>query len=260
MKKLILIVSSLLTAFFLYVPNAHAAFTIIATNGIGSVTPTTDVTSSAIDTTGANLYMLALDTTGVDNTTSSYTVTDSAGNTWTAASVADATAFGSRWASIWYVASPLTGSSVTVHVHSVSSNWMGVHFDAVSGADPTHPFDFGVATTINSVGTTCQSNVISPSNSNDLIFGTMSSLNSGPSASIDSGFTALTSPSFMAIGNAYLIQTTPSSVMPTWTIGSADYCVTDFVAFKVPAAPPASGEGNAIFSIWHAIVRGLTII
>ncbi len=187
-------------------------------------------TTSAIDTTGANLIVLVVSYYGT-----APTVSDSKGNTWTAR-----TAYTRSVATVreYYCQGGTVGSGHTFTVSGASS-FSSVGALSFSGADAA-PYDTENGGG-NSGSATTQPGSITPS-VNDCLIVSATGWNSDGSISINASFTGLLQ---LAPGNAqnfgtgiaYLIQTTAAAVNPTITntASSSQYVATTQAAFKAAA-------------------------
>lgn len=189
-----------------------SAFALIAqTSAAGN---TNSVTTSSIDTTGANLIILGVSY----NTGATPTITDSEGNTWTALT---AHALGSNGTSrIYYCYNPTVGSGHTFS-NTGSSNYSVVSAQAFSGALST-PFDQENGST-NPASSTLSPGSVTPSVDNEVVISHFMFSVAG-TASVNGGFSTPTQADFSGGNNyggamAYLVQTTATAANPQWTSG-----------------------------------------
>lgn len=172
--------------------------------GTSGATSAAAATTSAIDTTGANLIVVGA--TG----SSAFTVTDSKGNTWTALTE---TGIGID-SQLYYCLNPTVGSG---HTFTNTASYPTVHVVAVSGAAASSVFD------VESVSSTGSPGSVTPSVNGSLLVTVEVNDSSADFASaISGGFTMLTGQPFTGGQNyggrmAYLIQTTAAAISPTWT-------------------------------------------
>ena len=183
----------------------------LVTTASGQSTNNDDVTSSSVDTTGANLLVLlalAQPVTGV-------TVSDSKSNTWTPLTAQqNGSATGSK---LYYCFAPTVGASHTFTVSATGTfpavlvqAWSGgLAFDAENGANQAS-------------GTTLQTGSVTPAGDNELFVSGCGPGGGGAVVNdIDSGFTEtgdLDENANSAGGAmAYKIQTTGGAENPTWT-------------------------------------------
>ena len=188
-------------------------------------------TSGATDMTGATLLVSSL----------SYVVgtgdgiTDSLGNTWV--KIAEATQV-TRVSSLWYVANPTVGSSMTF---SPTAGFGRAAFAGFSGVATASPLDQTAAGGSTS-GTSLQPGSITPAENDELVVATLAWDNSD-TASVNSSFTisnqgSSANPIGAALG--YLIQTTAAAVNPTWSITNSTNMAAMQASFKA-----AAGGGGA---------------
>lgn len=168
-------------------------------------------TTSAINTTGANLFVVAAvcyNQTPV--------ATDSSSNSWSSAVNTSVT---SEQISILYVYAPTTSTSHTFTQSACTDSHLQVQ--AWSGAIPS-PLDqtnsHVSATSVSSL----QPGSVTPSQSGELIVSALMWANVAGAASIDSGFTISDQgPWQSGVGQggaeAYLVQGIAAAVNPTWT-------------------------------------------
>lgn len=196
-------------------------------------------TSSAIDTTGANLLVAVIANL---QTAATPTPTDVYGNTWTAAPSNYGSVGGHSRIYVFYVASPTVGPGHTFTLpatggaqpEGVFSAWSGasaIPYDSINGAESaTQPIYSGSLT---------------PRQTDCLVITGVSGDAFGITHSVNSDFTVLQSnagASGLAWNGAaaYLIQTTAVADNPQWTATGATYPRAVIVAFRsdISAAPP----------------------
>lgn len=186
----------------------------------------TDVTTSAIDTTGAKFLVIS-----ASYSTAAPTITDSKSNTWTALTAQ--TTVGSGINRLYYVANPTVGTN---HTFTNTGNVPSISVMAFSNVILSSPFDVeggGVGNTVTSKAT----GSITPSLNNELVItGLQIDGSLTTDYVVDSGFTANTYVGgaggiHVGCGMAYKIQTTAAAVNPTWSGTSANFAVT-IASFK----------------------------
>lgn len=188
-------------------------------------------TTSAINTTGADLIVLAL-----SGNPGTGTPTDSQSNTWTGLG-SFASDFNSA-VQIWYCASPFTSAS---HTFTDSDSQSSICAAAFSGSN-TIPIDTSTGThNLPVPNSTCPS--ITPGQNNSLII-TIGGTGWTNTTTIDQGFTVtdfVDLGSVFSIEMAYLIQGTAAAVNPTFSPSSFDGFGQSGLAIAVfkPAAAPA---------------------
>jgi hypothetical protein len=210
-----------LPAFGAYAVVAHTAA--VSSNGGNSVT------TSAINTTGANL-LLACATKFNNNAP---TMSDSKSNTWTALTIRGTAT--SAMSQIYYSVPTSVGSGHTF-TFTDSGTFPSVGIVAVSGATAT-PFDAESGTASSSNGTSVQPGSITPAQANEFLFacGTVGNAYTGPG--VDSSFTVSDSQAYSSgqgLGGIYTyrIETTLTAVNPTISWTTANNTSASMAAFK----------------------------
>jgi hypothetical protein len=198
-------------------------------------------TSSAINTSGANLILIAVSWYTVFGDP---TISDSKGNTWTARTRrADGSEVACR---IYECESPTVGSGHTFTA-SGANTVATIAVLAVSGAK-SGAFDQESGGFPGGNGTSIQIGAFTPSEDNCLVFTTVCTYGDGtPSA--DGGFTshgvATLASTYMGGGLAYLIQTTAASAGPTWSWSTSAPRVMAMAAYKAAAG----GGGGLVIPV-----------
>lgn len=189
-----------------------------------------DLTTSAIDTSGANLLILAFSRyvgSGVE------TVSDSKGNTWVPLTLKSDPG-GEAYVRLYYAASPTVGAGHTFTV--AGSQFDSVAVQAWSGANAA-PLDVQNGAVNTGAATSIAPGSITPTNNNSLIItaGNSTTGSSGTYA-IDSGFTItenqMQGSGHEGLGLAYLKQNTLAAVNPTWSWTGATDCAAVIAVFK----------------------------
>jgi hypothetical protein len=206
-----------------------------------SVALTGTGTTSAINTTNANLLVAAISNGGSPG------ISDSKNNTWTPLTTRTNASFQTR---LYYVLSPIVGTNHTFSITGGSYNSLMVAaFSGISAFDAENGADL-----LGSVSS-FQSGSLTPANNGELIvtsIGTSNEPTSGGFA-IDSSFTVTDSENYdtnsqtnYAGGLAYLIQASKVIVNPTWSWGggNAGGAVAAIAAFTA-ASSGSSVSGNA---------------
>jgi hypothetical protein len=191
-------------------------------------------TTGAINTTGADLIVLAL---AYD---SASTASDSKGNTWTF--VGSYNTGAGQIIALYYCQNPTVGSG---HTFSGSLSYGAVAVSAFSGSTSS-PYDVKNGTAMGSSGTSVATGSITPSQDNELCVAAIALGGSSASASINGSFTIGTSLNATSgvnygVGLAYLVQTTAASANPTWSWTNAATNVAMIASFKSPASAARSG-------------------
>jgi hypothetical protein len=179
---------------------AYAVITNAAAAGSGSA-----ATTGAIDTTGANLIVIAGTSYDVP-----ITAADSKGNTWSVLTEYDSDVR----VRLFYCLDPIVGSGHTFTINS-ASGFPSVAVIALSGAAAASVFD-----QING-SATAQAGSVTPSEDNEILIAAVSFTTSN-TVSIDGSFTITNQSDYagggaIGIGLAYKIQTSAGAENPTWT-------------------------------------------
>ena len=214
------------------------AYNIIAKASAGS-SDTINVDTLAIDTTGADLIVAAISFYG----SVAPTLTDNKGNTFVSLPLYDS---GGTFGSILlYKQSPIVGTSHTFSATVGGATYLSIAVLALSGSIAS-PFDVGNGNDGGGASsTTIQTGSVTPGFSNELV---VAAISGGDSiSSIDSGFTIQENvahlPSFhVAVAIATLIQTSPASTNPTWTLASSTQRSATIASFKSLAVSVNEGR------------------
>ncbi len=201
------------------------AFALIAMTSAGSAN-STSVTTSPINTTGANLIVISV---------SSYSLAtapdflDSKGNTWTALTAKTSSTCRSR---LFYRDIPTTDAAHTFTAQT-GVTYPSIAVAAFSGSLAS-PFDQESGAFNNSSVTSIQPGSITPSQGNCLLIAGITGY--GTSQLINSGFTASTvdvgGSLHFAGGIAYKIKTDSLAENPTWSWTTAAEVATVMASFK----------------------------
>lgn len=212
------------------------AIALVASVSNRALTPGDDITSDAIDTTGANLLVFV-----ANKALTSVTISDSKGNTWTPRTAKTLTGGSTEQTQIHYCAPTSVGSGHTFTVTSdTSGSYSSVTVLAFSGAHAT-PYDTESAGATDVGGTTIQPGSLTPSADGAVIVasavqnGTMTN-----SFTVDGGFTEAADSQYnnFSVGAsvAYLIQTSAAAANPTFTfVDSSSGMAAVMAAFKAAA-------------------------
>jgi len=203
------------------------AFTVIASTSAGSSLGD-DVTTSAIDTTGANLIVLVI--TSIPNWTES--LTDSEGNAWVQAITG--LSRGAAGCGIWYCYNPATSAS---HTFTVDTTGSGPSIAAVAlyGAPEIILDQINIGNSYNPVSP----GSVTPTQNGEILITGFHTSGSAPSLAVGSSFTMLQQVVFsldhnpVAVGT--LQQSTAAPEDPSWswsggTAGDALATMATFVA------------------------------
>jgi hypothetical protein len=211
----------------------------------------TSATTTAIDSTGANLIVIWV---AWYFNLETFTLSDSASNTWTSLTKVS-NSNGGR-GQFFYCYNPTTSATHTVTASSGNNLYFAVCVAAYSGSTAS-PFD--VENGASGTASTLATGNITPGFDNELVVaGGMTGDGGHTIDSINGGFTILDN--VAAVGSATtggaladLIQTTATTAGPTWTFSAAGtYNVAAIASFK--AAAGGGGGGKAI-PIFHRAAR-----
>lgn len=190
------------------------------------------VTSSAIDTSGASLLVLAIN---FIQTSGPGTINDSKGNAWVLATNVSAGS-GQINTSLYYVKNPTVGSGHTF-TGGTTACFCTIFIAAFSGTDTSANVDQSNSATASPV-TTLQTGSVTPTTNNQLLVTSIAGASTSAVYSINSSFTVIDTVSVIAgqaYGGAlaYLVQGTAGAVNPQWSAtGAADTLVTVIDTFK----------------------------
>jgi hypothetical protein len=200
---------------------AWGAYALVANVGAGS-SSTTDVTTGAINTTGANLVVACV----INYEPDSATLADSKSNTWTPRTIQSSAA---TEVQLYYFAGGTVGTNHTFTATCSGTCYPVIVVAAFSGAHAT-PYDQENGANTGS-DTSVQTGSVTPSENNELLFSCLSGNDTG-SLTINSGFTITDDVPYeggqhFTGGGAYLIQGTASAVNPTWSwVNTTDVAVS----------------------------------
>lgn len=196
------------------------------------------VTTDAIDTTGADLIVVAV---GGYNGGGANTLTDSKSNSWTKLTEYVVSTGGQ--VALFYCQAPTVGSGHTFTGAPVFNSYMVVSVSAWSGSVST-PFDAENGASGSTV-TTLQPGAVSPGADNELVITAVVWQFLSSTMSINGGFSISDQVDFnTSFGGAmaYLVQTTAASANPTWTFSVAEFeAATGIACFKA-----AGGGGGTV--------------
>lgn len=215
---------------------AYASFSLIAHTAAGSA-DTTSVTTSGINTTGADLIVVAI--AYYTNTGSEVcTITDSVGgnsNSWTTLT-AHAASDGTS-GQIAYTVPTHVGSGHTFTCDSGGPLvYPAIAVTAWSGAAGSPPKDQSSSAESSMDVTSIQPGSITPLQMNELLVTAVSHVETSSSVTIDNGFTisddqhAVGGMSF-GIAMAYIVETSIVAENPTWTAVASHDMTADIVSF-----------------------------
>lgn len=217
------------------------AYALVAKTAAGSSNGT-NVTTSAIDTTGANLLLVFFVGTG----TIVGPPTDSKGNTWTA--LTSGTVVGGERGTWYYVENPIVGFGHTFSWTQGTGSLPSIIAFAFSGAPASSSFDQESGNT--TFGTTLAPGSLTPSVANCLVvqglaYNTASTDTIGESYNYAGDGTDYVNKTANAMGAsaAYKIQTTATATNPTWTASTATSAVARAAVFKPSGGAPVTPTG-----------------
>lgn len=234
----------------LWASSAQAAITPLTHTSKGSTNAGTSVVTTAIDTTGATLIVvLASDyAAGAGQPT----LTDSAGNSWTALTVRDS-GTGGR-AKFYYVVNPTTNAAHTFTL-TLAGSYPALAVASFAGTHASSPFDQESGATGSSV-TSKQPGSLTPSGNNYLVITglsyTVGEIGAVAVTQMTGAPTPLEDADAVAGQNcgvslAYEIQTTATARNPTWSWTNSDNVAVALAVFKdagaVTSRPVLIGGG-----------------
>jgi hypothetical protein len=192
------------------------------------------VTSSAIDTTGANFFIATVSWYATVNNMQLAQFSDSKGNTWSELTVAGIPGTTTTANRIFYCVPTSVG---TGHTFTASRNdtYPAIAVMAFSNMSAT-PFDQQNQNEA-AATTTIQPGSITATQANSVLFSSVSWEVNATTVSINSSFTGLVQASpvtgdSLGVGLAYRIDTSASATNPTWTkSGSSAHMSSSIAAF-----------------------------
>ena len=210
-------------------------------------------TTSAIDTTGADLLIVGV-SAYADNTATN--PTDSKGNSWTALTRSPVNDPSCRF---FYA---LPGTVGTGHTFTWSSAGsypviMVLAFGGV-GASPFDKENGARGVTVSSLAT----GSVTPVEDGELLVSIWAGLETGTNPSCDNGFSLVDSVAFGNGNNcpgasAYLVQATAAAINPTWSWTTASTAAAALATFKVAAAVANVPDRGTSRGLARGIARGL---
>lgn len=244
----------LLFLLLLLLPSAAFGWSVIShTCIIQTADDGSDLTTSAIDTTGANLLIIYA--AQYTNNTGSVAPTDSRGNTWHGLN--DQYDGNSVQAQISYAydhgGAPLSvGTANTFTLH----NDFGLYKAAIcaialSGSFNGDPYD-GQQSSATNLVSTIQAGSITPGESNAIVISGVYSTYQDVALSVDGGFTLvdqarLDGSTRWGIGIAYLAEGAATAANPTWTTNTYEGGnISGMASFKPVSGAPALARHRSI--------------
>lgn len=195
-----------------------------------------NVTTGTVNTTGADLLVVAVASYGVSSTP---TVSDNKSNTWTPLTSYSTTSGNAERLTLFYAKNATCGTGHTFSASESSGTpYPAISMAAFSGSDLTSPADQQTGTSTEGANTVSPGS-ITPSVNGELVVSGLclgSIPSSGPS--VGSGFTiASGTPSAgglnFGVSLAYLIQTSAAAANPAWTFAGAT-ALAAIASFKTP--------------------------
>jgi len=211
------------------------------------------VTTSAIDTTGANLIVISIAWYSV----TSPSISDNQGNTWTALTTSNvASDVGSK---MYYCLAPTTNASHTF-TFGPANVYGGLIVAAFSGVATTSPFDVQNGATSSSASALSTGSV-TPSEDNELVIFTAGK--GGNTTTVDTtsvgamignyaGVAAVT----YAQGMGYEIQTTATARNPSLSGTGTSVMAARIAAFKAQSASGRMGRIMGPNGIYGRVING----
>ena len=211
--------------------SARAAIAHVVSTTAGASAPGTTVTTSSVDTTGANLLVVAVSYYGSANDP---TLSDSKGNTWTGLTARESN--GTSPAVRLYWCKPTSVGSGHTFTAAQAGSFPVVSMSAFSGA-ATSPYDQESGTAVATGSTSYQPGSITPSENNCVLVTGVAT--AGTSHSVNSSFNATATDNLASNhiggGIAYKIQTTAGAENPTWSWTTSTNRAAAMASFKASA-------------------------
>lgn len=209
----------------------------LLTHTAAGSTTSNNVTTTAIDTSGANLVVIAVTSYGG----TAIAPTDSKGNTWTGLTL-QVTAGTAR--SRLFYCSPCTVGSGHTFTATTTTNYPSLAVASFSNILTSSPFDVESGAITNS-GTTVSTGSITPSQNNELIVsgiaaGAIGDPDGGVSKTIGAGMAIIdqvlySAGQHLSGGLAYKVQTAATAINPAWSWATTSDAAVTIASFK--AAP-----------------------
>ena len=213
-----------------FVASAPSGFAIVNSTSARYTGEATGCTTAALDTTGANLLLMA-----VGWYASNPNRSDSKGNTWLPLATTNSTNCNGK---LYYATAPVVGSGHTFSLNTAGANeYASVCILAVSGS---HASPVDNETIWAGTGTTATNGTgITPNQANSLVVASIAIFTgTSPTATaIDGGFSIVQQQNANGAQNigcalAYRIQTSAALANPNWTLSESIEWATRITAFK----------------------------
>jgi hypothetical protein len=193
------------------------------------------VTTSATNTTGANLLVMV----GGQSGGGALTASDSKGNTWNGLTLKST---GGIDCKLFWSTPTSVGSSHTFTISASGAPLTAVGVSAFSGAKSSSPFDVenGATGSSNSLAT----GSVTPNEDNEVLVAACMSYDTSATPTIDLSFTKAShtnGSSLLSPAIGYLIQTTAAAKNPTWSWNNVIYDAV-IATFKYQAAATTGGN------------------
>jgi hypothetical protein len=214
------------------------AFSLVAHTGVQGTNAVYTLTSSAIDTTGADLLVVFSQIAG-----GTVTLSDSKSNTWnTLTQYSSANKIQISWCTPSSVGAghTFTLTQVTAASTLFVQAWSGSHATQGAITESGHSYS-------GSSDTSMSTNSITPAGNGYLVVSGVSA-GTGTIYSVDSSLALSDSLEVTTTGRitaamAYYEQPTAGAINPTWSWTTGNYAATAIAAFK----PAAAGGGRGLF-------------
>lgn len=171
------------------------------------------VTSASVDTTGANLIVIA-----VCGYLAAPTPTDSKGNTWTVLASSDTTF---EWVRMYYCVAPTVGSGHTFSSTAAYGSIGVIALSGMSGGFDTHNYGATLS------GTTVGTGSITTSQANTVLVSCVGFNTAGTTVSIDNSLTITdqvdnSNGNYYGFAMAYKVLTATTTINATWTANQSN--------------------------------------
>lgn len=216
------------------------AITLIASTSAGS-SDGNSVTTGAIDTTGASLLVVAINSYALVNLP---TLSDSKTNTWNQLTAWFTTGDGVMQVCLFYAVNPTVGSGHTFTA-SEDASFAAIGVMAFGGANTTSPFD--AENQNEATGTSLQPGSVTPSEDGEVLVTALGVTSSATGHSINSSYIleeeiGYASGEHFGIEMAYIIQGSAAATNPTWSWSNSENKSAVIACFKAATG----GGGTAV--------------
>lgn len=217
------------------------SFSLLAHQSAAATSGSSGATTAAIDTTGANLIVIAI---SYDGAATGITVSDNKSNTWTALT---ASPTGSPQARLYYCYNPTVGTGHTFSVAG-TSGFDPIAVAAFSGS-ASSPVDQQNGAFIGSgVNNALAPGSVTPTVDNELCVTATGFNAAGTPFSINDSYTILEQIDMVGsttygLALGYRIETTATATNPTWTRGVGNFSEQ---AAVIATFKPATASGSVL--------------